>query len=191
MGGVVSKRGLAANDDLTITNFGNTYNSLSSQITWQYNWDSTTTAKQSYAEFVPMLWGTQSYHTDQWSTNANYWIGEGSTYLLGFNEPEQSGQANLSPQDAATAYKQYMTPFASQATLGAPSVSNDGYDWMVQFLDLCTDCEIGFIPIHWYNPYTYADDFKNWVTSICDLGYNVWVTEVRLYFVRLSFDLLD
>jgi hypothetical protein len=178
MGAAVSKRGLAANDDLPLTGFGATYNGLSSQITWQYNWDSTTTVKQSYAEFVPMLWGTQSYHTTQWTTNANSWISKGSTHLLGFNEPEQSGQASMGVADAVTAFRQYMTPFASNASLGAPAVSNDGYTWISEFIDQCTNCEVSFIPIHWYNSYTMFDDFQNWVTKICDLGYAVWITEV-------------
>ncbi|KAH8666487.1 hypothetical protein BX600DRAFT_461876 [Xylariales sp. PMI_506] len=184
MGAAVSKRGLAANDDLNLSGFGGTYDGLSTQITWQYNWDSTTTNKQSYTnEFVPMLWGTASDHTDQWATNVNYWYAQGTTHLLAFNEPEQTGQANLSPSDAVTAFREWMTPYDfftdGDIILGAPAVSNDGYDWIVEFLDLCEEasCGVSFVPIHWYNPYTDFEDFENWVTSICDLGYPVWVTE--------------
>jgi hypothetical protein len=175
------KRGLAANDDIPITQFGGSYNGHTSQVNWQYNWDSTTSQKQSWAEFVPMLWGTQSYHTDQWSTNAWNWINNGGTgHLLAFNEPEQTGQANLSPTDAANAWRTYMEPFYGHAQLGAPAVSNDGYSWISQFLQACSDCHIDFIPIHWYNDWTLESDFENWVNSICSLGggRQVWITEV-------------
>lgn len=173
------KRGLAANDDINISQFGGTYAGQPSQVNWQYNWDSTTTVnKQSYCEYVPMLWGTSSDHTNAWFSNAYYWLASGSGHLLAFNEPERSDQANLTPQEAATAFKKYMTPFVGSASIGAPAVSNDGYAWITEFLGLCTNCGIDFIPIHWYNDHTLFSDFKNWVTSICDLGYTVWITEV-------------
>ena len=175
------KRGLAANDDIPIGNFGGSYNGRASQVNWQYNWDSTTSQKQPWAEYVPMLWGTQSYHTTQWFDNAWYWVNNGGTgHLLAFNEPERPDQANLSPQDAANAYRTYMMPFAGHAQLGAPAVSNDGYQWMSQFLSACSDCQIDFIPIHWYNDNSMEYDLENWVNSICSLsGRQVWITEVR------------
>ncbi|KAK4079034.1 CAZyme family GH128 [Trichoderma harzianum] len=176
------KRGLAANDDIPISQFGGSYNGHGSQVNWQYNWDSTTSQKQSWAEFVPMLWGTQSYHTTQWFDNAWYWINNGgSGHLLAFNEPELGSQANLSPGDAANAWRQYMEPFYGHAQLGAPAVSNDGYNWISQFLQACSDCHIDFIPIHWYNDWTLEADFENWVNSICSLGggRQVWITEFQ------------
>lgn len=175
------KRGLAANDDVPISQFSGSWNGHGSQVNWQYNWDSTTNQKQSWAEFIPMLWGTQSYHTNQWFDNAWYWINNGgSGHLLAFNEPEQGGQANLSPGDAANAWRQYMEPFYGHAQLGAPAVSNDGYNWISQFLQACSGCHIDFIPIHWYNDWTLENDFENWVNSICSLGggRQVWITEV-------------
>lgn len=172
------KRGLAANDDIDISQFGGSYAGQLSQVNWQYNWDSTTYNKQSFAEYVPMLWGTSSDHTNQWFSNAYYWLDNGSGHILGFNEPERPEQANLTPQQAATAFKQYLTPFVGRASIGAPAVSNDGYAWITQFMGLCHDCGIDFIPIHWYNDHTLFSDFQNWVTSICNLGYTVWITEV-------------
>ncbi|KAM0484483.1 hypothetical protein ACHAPX_001909 [Trichoderma viride] len=196
------KRGLAANDDVPIAQFSGSWNGFGSQVNWQYNWDSTTSQKQGWAEFIPMLWGTQSYHTNQWSSNAWYWLNNGgSGHLLAFNEPEQSGQANLSPGDAAAAWRQYMEPFHGHAQLGAPSVSNDGYNWLSQFLQACSGCNIDFIPIHWYNDHTQEGDLENWVNSICALGNGrqVWLTEFQAYgtideqstFLRSAIPFLD
>lgn len=175
------KRGLAANDDIPIYEFTGTWEGDASQVNWQYNWDSTTTQKQSFAEYVPMLWGTASDHTTDWFSNAWYWLLDGgSGHLLAFNEPEVADQADLSAADAAAAWMTYMEPFAANAQLGSPAVSNDGYAWMEEFLEACSDCTIDFLAVHWYNDYTLFSDFQNWVDSICDLGNGkqVWITEV-------------
>ncbi len=176
------KRGLAANDGVPIWQFGGSWNGHASQINWQYNWDSTTSQKQSFAEFVPMLWGTGSDHTSGWFDHAWDWLqNRGSGHLLAFNEPERGDQSNLSPQQAADAWRQYMEPFVGHAQLGAPAVSNDGYAWLQQFLQACSGCHIDFIPIHWYNDHTQASDLEDWVNKICTLtGRQVWLTEVRL-----------
>lgn len=98
------KRGLAANNDILIWQFGGSYENSQSQVNWQYNWYSTTSQKQSFAEYVLMLWGTSSDHTSQWFNNAWYWLENGgSGHLLAFNESERSDQSNLSPQEAADA----------------------------------------------------------------------------------------
>jgi Glycosyl hydrolase catalytic core len=182
------KRGLAANDDIPIWQFGGTWEGADSEVNWQYNWDSTTTNnKQSFCEYVPMLWGTESDHTDPWFSDASYWLADGgSGHLLAFNEPEQSGQSNLTPQDALSAYLTYMTPFVGRAQLGAPAVSNDGLAWITEFMGLCNanNCGVNFIPVHWYNDYDQFSDLQNWIGEICALGngLQVWLTEVGAVF---------
>lgn len=118
-----------------------------------YNWYSTTTNKQNFTEYVPMLWGTNPELTGAWDSHASSWIAAGSGHLLAFNEPENAGQSNIDPKTAADAYHKYMQPFAGKAQLGAPGVSNDGRDWMNQFLNLCSDCVIDFVPIHWVSSF--------------------------------------
>jgi len=173
------KRGLAANDDIPIYEFGG------GQVNWQYNWDSTTLVnKQSWAEYIPMLWGTASDHTTQWFSDASYWlVVGGSGHLLAFNEPEQAGQANLTPQQAADAYRTYLTPFVGRASIGSPAVSNDGLAWMDQFLGLCENCGIDFLAVHWYNNWDQFADLQNWINEICALGggKQVWLTEFEGY----------
>ena len=177
------KRGLAANDDVPISGFGGEWNGNPSQVTWQYNWDSDTKQKQDFAEFVPMLWGPANIHTAQWRTNAQWWVSNSAQHLLGFNEPEQQGQSNLSVSQAVDAWRDWMEDFSGVAKLGAPSVSNDGYEWLSQFLQACSGCHIDFIPIHWYNDHSIEFDLEDWVNKICDLGDGrpVWITEVRLF----------
>ncbi|KAJ9621517.1 hypothetical protein H2203_007004 [Taxawa tesnikishii (nom. ined.)] len=172
------KRGLVYNDVSLTTCFEG-----SSQISWAYNWDSATTGLSSAFKFIPMLWGTASTHTDSWSANAKAAIASGSTHLMSFNEPDLSTQANLSPEDAATAYKTYMMPFAGQAKLGAPAVTNGGsgmgLDWLDAFLTACTGCQIDFVSIHWYDSATNIDYFKSHVQNATNVagGKPVYLTE--------------
>ncbi|KAK7741843.1 hypothetical protein SLS53_004910 [Cytospora paraplurivora] len=174
------KRGLAANEDVKIktTSFKKDFGGNNSQVVWQYNWDSNTSNKQPFCEYVPMLW-TIPENPGVWKRHATAWIDAGTQHLLAFNEPENAGQSNIDPTTAVNAYRKYMQPFAGQVKLGAPAVSNDGYNWMSQFLDNCTGCSIDFVPIHWYNPSFLLDDFKAFTMKMCDLvgGRPIWVTE--------------
>ncbi|KAJ6785074.1 hypothetical protein PWT90_08528 [Aphanocladium album] len=174
------KRGLASNDGLDLRGFENVAFYGQSKVRWQYNWDSDIgDNKISFAEYVPMLHSLHDGHQRVWRDRVNKWLDRGTGHLLGFNEPEQGGgQADMSVGDAVNAWREWMEPFAGRARLGAPAVSNDGWDWITQFLNQCQGCHIDFIPIHWYNPDSLEWDFENWVNRICGLGKPVWVTEV-------------
>lgn len=132
-----------------------------------------------------MLWGTGSDHTNTWSSDATKAIAAGSSHLLCFNEPDYSGQANLSPADAAAGYKTYMEPFASKARLGSPAVTNGGspmgLTWLESFLSDCSSCTIDFVPIHWYNGGD-ATAFMDYVDQAYTAGGNrpLWITEFQV-----------
>jgi len=186
------KRGLVYNDGININGF----TAPGSKITWLYNWDSaTTTPYPQHWNYVPMLWGLQQDHLTVWPGRA-----PGHANLLSFNEPERLEQSNLTPEQAADAYRTYMHPFGD-SYLGSPAVSNDGYGWLERFLQVCGDCIIDFIAVHWC---TYlssprlvdspqADDihtddtadnvgdFTRWIDDVCRLsnGRPVVITEVR------------
>ena len=49
------KRGLGANEDVPIWQFGGTWEGAPSQVNWQYNWYSTTSQKNGWCEYIPML----------------------------------------------------------------------------------------------------------------------------------------
>ncbi|OAR02166.1 hypothetical protein LLEC1_03498 [Akanthomyces lecanii] len=159
------KRGLGSNDGLDLSGFES---AGPIKMGWQYNWDSNIGGnKLSTVEYVPMLHSLHDDHEKVWADRASKWLEQGTGHLLGFNEPEQPlPQAAMSVADA----------------LGAPSVSNDGWDWITQFMDQCQGCHVDFIPIHWYNPFSLGHDFENWVRRVCGLGKPVWITEVSILF---------
>ncbi|KYG40811.1 glycoside hydrolase family 128 protein [Acidomyces richmondensis BFW] len=143
-------------------------------ISWAYNWASSPCDLQSGINYIPLLWGISSDFTDSWYTNAKSAIAAGAQYLFSFNEPDNPAQANLSPSAAATAYLQYMEPFAGQAKLCAPSVTNGGgsmgLDWLSAFLSECNTCTIDCINIHWYDSYWNADYFKTQVNNASSIS---------------------
>ena len=178
-GGQTGKRGLAYNDASLANALGGTAASG-----WGYNWLSDASGLDSSIPYIPMLWGPTSDFTGTWEANAKTGIANGAQYLFSFNEADMSTQANLSPEAAAAAWKQYMEPFAGQAKLVAPSVTNSqdasmGLNWLQSFFDACSGCTIDAVAQHWYFPTNDVQNFKDQVTSAAGMagGKGVFVNE--------------
>ncbi|KZF22398.1 glycoside hydrolase family 128 protein [Xylona heveae TC161] len=169
------KRGLAYNSAALCDGFEG-----SSQVSWGYNWGSSSSGLSNSFNYVPLLWGTSSDFTSQWSEIASSAIENGATHLMSFNEPDQSSQSNLSPSDAASGYKQYMMPFAGKAKLGSPAVTNGGgqmgLTWLGNFIEACDGCQIDYINLHWYG--IEASDLQSHIeTAWKQFNKPIWVTE--------------
>jgi hypothetical protein len=81
------RRGISYNDPTFVRLFDVENN----QMSWSYNWGSTTDNTNTVFEYVPMLWGNQDEHTSIWEDaykNAAGVIKDSPTHLLGFNEPD-------------------------------------------------------------------------------------------------------
>lgn len=107
-----------------------------------------------------MVWGS--------GNDLNGPIPQGSSYLLGFNEPNFANQSNLTPQQAAQDWPAVQAlaqaqgiPIASPgvnfcgsssdtSNCSDPSVT-DPYTWLQDFLEACSGCEVDYIAVHWYN----------------------------------------
>jgi hypothetical protein len=173
-----AKRGLAFNDASLLSGFAG-----SKAISWAYNWGSSGTVPSPW-EYVPLLWGLSATFTSGWNAAATKAIAAGSTHLMSMNEPDLGSQSNLSPAEAAAGYKTYMMPFAGKAQLGSPAVTNGGspmgLNWLENFLTACTDCQIDFVCIHWYNGGD-AAAFMAYIDQAYAAGGNrpLWVTEFQ------------
>ncbi|KAI4244449.1 MAG: hypothetical protein LQ352_006792, partial [Teloschistes flavicans] len=109
------KRGLAYNSSSpSLSVFTNT------DITWVHDWNSDPLDAPATFQFVPTLWSDQSPHSDNWAN-----LAAGHPYLMSFNEPDNTGQANMKVSDALSAYKALMMPQRTGSVkISAPSVSS-------------------------------------------------------------------
>jgi len=150
----------------------------SSKVTWYYNWSpNKQSGMPSHLEFVPMLWNAAGGSSFVATAEA-----AGAKNVLGFNEPDNSGQANMLPSVAATAWKSFIQPLASKGiNLGAPAVTNgaSGLPWLKEFIGNCTGCTINFIPIHWYADIPATNTYLQTYVAEFYTTFNkpIWITE--------------
>ncbi|KZV75663.1 glycoside hydrolase family 128 protein [Peniophora sp. CONT] len=170
-----SKAGLAWPDGPYIDM--NQYTS-SGKVSWYYTWGPSPDSAATI-EFVPMLWGTKQL--DEWSS-INQTIEENKVVnVLGFNEPENPAQSNMTAQEGADLWRQYLEPLKAShgVRLGAPAPDGDeaGKTWLQDWLTLCNGgCNPDFLALHWY-----GTDVGNFIAYLNDYHYtfnlSVWVTE--------------
>ncbi len=160
---VSSKRGLGYSltqtDDLSI---------MSRHMSWWYNWAETPdnnvadSTQQNRVEFVPMAWDKDF---DQ-SAMRTYLADHAEIkYILAFNEPNFTDQANLTPQEAADNwYKieaiadefdlKIVAPAMnySPGEVDIPDTENDGspFEYLDAFFAACADCRVDYLAVHAY-----------------------------------------
>lgn len=102
--------------------------------------------------WYPQYWGP-SKQGDFESQVAAGAIRPGMT-ILGWNEPDQPGQANMSIEDGIREYKRLITPYASQGyTLATPGCTSDdnGFNWISGFIAGCNgECGFSVLQTHYY-----------------------------------------
>jgi len=177
-----SKRGAAYNDPASVDLLAS-----NGTVTWAYNWGSSLSGTlPTGVEYVPMLWGPKDFGS--WAPIIQTILSSGSNYILGFNEPDMSSQASMSPAEAASDYKNYITPYAGQAKLISPAVSSStapgmGLSWFRSFMSQCSSCAISGLAVHWYG--NTAEEFKSFVQQAISTAQSyglseVWITEFAL-----------
>ena len=180
-----SKRGLAYNSAALTGAFAG------QAMSWAYNWaDKPYGTLGSGIEFVPMLWGEKKF--GDWAASAKSALAAGAKHMLSFNEPDLPEQANMNAATAAAAHIKYMNPYAGQAKIGSPAVTNGGpsggtdgmgLGWMRKFFDRCNgNCKVDFLAFHWYDSADNVAYFKNYVSDVIKLAQEkgvqkVWLTE--------------
>lgn len=116
---------------------------------WYYNWGPSNDQMPgpSGVEFVPMIWGAANA-TDGTLSKVK---GEGGV-LLGFNEPDMAGQADMTPARALELWPKLQ---ATGMRLGSPAVAWGAADsgrWLDQFMAGAKQrgYRVDFIALHWY-----------------------------------------
>ncbi len=123
---------------------------VQSGASWYYTWSASPAVGVSSGggpRFVPLIWGAANVN----ASTLKQVRGEGPD-LLSFNEPDMSGQANMSPAQALSLWPKLM---ATGLRLGSPAVATGGATpggWLDQFMSGATarGYRVNFITLHWY-----------------------------------------
>jgi hypothetical protein len=165
---------------------------ISPGLSWWYNWSETpenTVAGvyQKYnMDFVPMTWNNAFNET---ALRAFYSAHPEAKFLLAFNEPNFTTQANMTPSQVAAAWprlEQVAKDYGLQIVGPAVNycdkcITENGVTFTtpVQYLDaffaVCPNCKVDYIAVHNYMCYSgalssYIDLFKKY-------GRKIWLTE--------------
>ena len=133
-------------------------------LTWYYNWGdhSEITAK---AEFIPMIFSPKR------STSKMSGSGD---YVLGYNEPDNAKQSNVSVQEALEAWPSVVS---LAKHVGSPAMAGNPVtgDWFPAFMK--AKPKVSFVTVHWYK----GADAKHFIKDIEKIhaayGKPIWVTE--------------
>ena len=188
------KRGVGYDDASLLGSFSG------SGVSWAHNWHMKT--DKMGLEFVPTL--KEAAGLDSFESDCNAAIAGGAKALFTFNEPDMTtggGGSAMSPEQAAQAYKEKVSPFAGKIKLGSPSVTShnattgatggpSGMFWLQKFADACAGgCHVDFVNLHFYGGpddsgattaeifKKYVGDAKAQVKQIFGQDLPVWVTE--------------
>lgn len=156
---------------------------ISPGVSWYYNWGPSVgryLKNETGMEFVPMCWNG-NYDAEAIRT----YVGEHPEvkYLLGFNEPNFSNQANMTPAQAAAKWGD-VRALAAQLGLElvAPALNyspnppyQDPVKWMDEFVSLVGTDAFDYTAVHSYGG---TGVMKELATTFHEkYGKPVWVTE--------------
>jgi Glycosyl hydrolase catalytic core len=130
--------------------FRGSYRSLvKSGVRWYYTWgpDHHGIGRPPGVAFVPMIWGAGSV-----TTGTLREVRHEGRYLLGFNEPDNAGQANMSVSQALHLWPRLMS---TGMRLGSPAVASGAATsggWLDRFMRgvAARHYRVNFIAVHWY-----------------------------------------
>jgi autotransporter-associated beta strand protein len=145
-------------------------------VQWVYNWnlDRNSSLDLEYVPIRQQRW---------WPSLTQNWQSRGANHLLGYNEPDQPEQANLSVGDAISSWPDLL---ATGLRVGAPAVSDGGLPWLYDFIDQAdaAGLRVDFVPVHYYRCRTPSDaagaasQMYDFLKGIHDrTGRPIWITE--------------
>ncbi|HLN72820.1 MAG TPA: glycosyl hydrolase [Prolixibacteraceae bacterium] len=168
------------------------FKALSKNISWWYNWSTRPESEvalvyQNYGmDFVPMTWNANYSETGLRAFYANH---PEAKFILGFNEPNFTTQANMTPKQAAAAWpklekiaKDFGLKIVAPAVNYADKpVTEDGvtYSDPIKYLDAffaaCPTCQVDYIAVH--NYMCYAGSLSNDIQRYKKYKKPIWLTE--------------
>lgn len=133
-------------------------------VSWYYNWGPVSQLQgHKLPEFIPMIFSKNSLSTKIHAPT-----------LLGFNEPDNAKQSDMTVQEAISLWPQVT---AKSERTGGPAMAGNPLsgDWLPAFMR--AGPKVDFVTVHWYKGVR-ADKFIRDIRDICDTYEKpVWVTE--------------
>ncbi len=185
---------------------------LSPGVSWFYNWgpDVSTTLNTEVTDnkidFIPMAWNGSFDAT----RIRNYKIAHPECeYLLGFNEPNLTDQANMTPTVAAQKWVAFsalakelnMKMISPAMNYGTLSGYSDPIVWLDEFFTLVPLSEIDGIAIHCYmgnasSMASYVNRFKKygkpiWLTEFCGWEQNITSVNAQMNYMSEAVNYLE
>jgi Glycosyl hydrolase catalytic core len=144
---------------------------------WYYTWGAEKKATTPPGiQFVPMIWGYYGM-TEGFKLAIQTLAGWHPEQILGFNEPDQKGQADLRVERALEAWPSLES---IGARLGSPAPAHalpakGELMWLSDFL--LPRPHVDFVAVHWYGGAN-AKSLMTWVKNVCEkYGKPIWITE--------------
>ena len=133
-----SKKGMAGDPGNSLLN-----------LQWWYNWNLDQNSSRDF-EYVPIR--DQRY----WPSMSQDWKARGACQLLGYNEPDQTAQANIAVADAIYSWPDLL---GTGLRVGAPAVADSGFSWITSFVSSAdsANLRVDFVPLHYYWCYSPSD----------------------------------
>jgi hypothetical protein len=147
-------------------------------VHWHYSWSfQLQDTKPENVAYAPMFWGKWAPTNQDNIDYVSELVSQGKVnYVLGFNEPDGSDQANMTVQEA-------IDRWPALESLGVPLVSpatvNPENDWMKNFMRRAEEenLRIDYVAMHWYGGAN-ASAFINKVKQVYELYQKpIWITE--------------
>lgn len=160
-----TKKGIAGDPGISLLN-----------VNWWYNWDINSSSSRDL-EYVAIR------QTRYWPSLAQDWKTLGINTVLGYNEPDNTAQANLAVGDAIWSWPDLL---GTGLRVGAPAVSDGGWAWITNFMTQAdaAGLRVDFVPLHYYwcydpsNPSGAATQMYNFLKARYDqVKRPLWVTE--------------
>lgn len=137
---------------------------------WHYDWGAGGESSLD-TEYVPMR------HNAHWDAFEKINAKHNVTHLLGFNEPMQKDQANMSMHQCLEMWPKLQ---ASGLRLGSPCPTDGTVDWLYKFCDEADKrgLRVDFVAVHYYRGGLSTEQVIGWLKAIHErTGRPLWVTE--------------
>lgn len=154
---------------------------------WAYDWSAKIPQTYPGIQWVPMVW-SEAYATAPILEALKQARDDGSArYLLGFNEPDNPRQADMSPARAAELW-----PRLEQTglILGSPAPETPTNGWLARFMKLADSrgLRVNFIALHYYMDFTNPasiDVMRRQLIKVHDTYHlPIWITELGAVNIR-------